>query len=129
VAQLGPSGYEGAEAERAERTAVVGDEGDRHDLAGILIGPCSTSGYAEQPLALGQGELDGGDRVVLVGGRWPVPAELDLGPVIGDTGDAPGASGRVSYSEKSSCQTWFGPVGGVVNAALRPAASWRRSRW
>jgi len=35
----------------------------------------------------------------------------------------------VSNSEKSSCHTWFGPVGSVANAAFLRAASWRRSRW
>jgi hypothetical protein len=43
-------------------------------------------------LTLGQGQFDGGDRVVLDGGRGSVPAELVLGPVVRDPGDPPGAA-------------------------------------
>lgn len=66
----GPSGDKGAEAERPERSAVVGDQGDRHDLPGAGIGQVVDQRRAcEKPLRLGQGELDGLDRVVLVRGR------------------------------------------------------------
>src|SRR3712207_7819314 len=38
------------------------------------------------------------------------------------------AGGGLDTGEKSSCHTWFGPLGSVAKAALRRAASWRRDR-
>ena len=48
---------------------------------------------AERGLVVGQGELDRGDRVVLVRGRGRVPGVLVLGPVVPASGQAPRPTG------------------------------------
>jgi hypothetical protein len=114
-------GDEGFEPERAERAAVVGDDGDQrlHGPVRVARGEAQ-QGSACEHLGFLDGEFDRGYRVVLVCGGRDVPAELLLRPVV--------PAEAVSNSEKSSCQTWFGPVGSVAKAALRRAASCQRSR-
>jgi hypothetical protein len=61
-----------------------------------------------------------------------VPHASPARTLTSSPGSRPAATCRRRWSrtgEKSSCHTWFGPVGSVANAALRRAASWRRSRW
>ncbi|MDQ3104468.1 MAG: hypothetical protein M3Q87_04510 [Actinomycetota bacterium] len=71
MAQRGLGSDERTEAKRLERAAVVGDQGDRgQQLTGLLIDSTQVGQLVpEKLLGLGDGELDGGDRVELVGGR------------------------------------------------------------
>lgn len=70
MARLGVCGGEVLEPERAELSAVVGDQSDQEDLTGIGIGE-----VVDQPkifghgFGLSQGEFDPDDGVVLVRGR------------------------------------------------------------
>ncbi|MBA2507450.1 MAG: helix-turn-helix domain-containing protein [Nocardioidaceae bacterium] len=102
VGQRRLAGDEGAEAERLERATVVGDQRDgRLDLPGVGVDRAEVDQrVAEQPLGLGDSDFDRGDRVELVGGRGPVPAELVGGPVVGDPRHPPGAAlGRLALGE------------------------------
>ncbi len=71
VVQRGLGGDERTEAKRLERAAVVSDQGGRgQQLTGSLIDPTQVDQpVPEQLLGLGDGKLDGGDRIELVGGR------------------------------------------------------------
>ncbi|MDU2072119.1 MAG: hypothetical protein E7E80_05965 [Cutibacterium avidum] len=91
MAQLG-MGRDGVlEAERTERSAVVGDHRDRDDLTrGGVSQAIDELGAVEHGLALREGTFDTGDDVVLVRGGLPVPAELVLRVVVRDAGDPPG---------------------------------------
>ncbi|MDX2854210.1 hypothetical protein PV342_38475 [Streptomyces sp. PA03-3a] len=92
--QLGAGGDERLEPERAERSAVVGDDRDQrlHRAVGVPWGKlCQRP--AGQPRSFCQGKLDGGDRVVLVCGGRDVPAQFVLRPVIAAAGQPPGAAG------------------------------------
>ncbi len=91
----GWAGDERLEPERAERAAVVGhDRDDRQQLAGLGIDRAVLAQWvAEHRLVVGQGELDGVDRVVLVRGRGDVERMLVLGPVVPAAGQPPGAAG------------------------------------
>ena len=71
MVQLGVQLDEGFEPEGPERAAVVGhDRDDRQDLAGLDIDAAVIDQrVAEHCFVVGQRELDGVDRVVLVRGR------------------------------------------------------------
>ena len=70
MAQLGMGRDEVLEAERAERSAVVGDQRDRDDLTRDGVGQVIDElGAVEHGLGLREGKFDTGDRVVLVRGR------------------------------------------------------------
>lgn len=56
--------------ERAKRATVVGHQPDRHDLAGVGVGQVfGQRRPGQQTVGFADRELDGADRVVLVGGR------------------------------------------------------------
>ena len=65
MTKLGSRGDEGLEEERPERATVVGDQGDRDNFAGVGIGQVLDQRLpmGEQPLGLGQRQLDGLDRL------------------------------------------------------------------
>jgi hypothetical protein len=87
VVGLGPGVDEPAEPVGLERPAVVRDQHDRADLTGGLVGDRLQQRLAGKRFRLHDRQLDGGQRVVLVGGGGDAPAELVLGPVVGDAGD------------------------------------------
>jgi hypothetical protein len=118
------------EPERPKRSAVVGHDGDRRDHVALLVALGEVGQRAAgQVGGLGERGLDRGDRVVGVRRRCHVPARLVLAPVVPAAGQPPrAAGGGLDTGEKSSCHTQLGPVGSVAKAALRRAASWRRSR-
>lgn len=95
VMQLRVQLDERPEPERAERAAVVGDDGDhRQQLAGLGVDAAFVDHrVAEHLLLVGQGELDRVDSVGLVRGRGNVEWVLVLGPVAPAAGDPPGPAG------------------------------------
>lgn len=69
MAQLGMRGDEVLEAERAEGSAVVGDQRDRDDLTRVGVGQMVDElGAVEHGFGLREGEFDTGDGVLLVRG-------------------------------------------------------------
>ncbi len=94
VGQRRLAGDKGSEAEGLERATIVGDHRDRREqLARVEIDRAEVDQrMSEASLGLGDRELDRGDRVELVRGRGPAPAELVRGPVVRDPGDPPGAA-------------------------------------
>ena len=69
VDQFGVLVDEAGEAPGLEAAAVVGHDRYRAYLARLGVGQMLEQGTAEQSLGLGQGDVDGRDRVVLVLGR------------------------------------------------------------
>jgi hypothetical protein len=106
VDQLGVTVDERGEAARLEAGPVVGDECDRPHLAGLTIGDDFEQAAAEQPFRLGEGELDGLDRVaVILGGRDYRRLVQDWQPAINKgTGAAPGRASRRPSSGQAARQ-------------------------
>jgi len=131
VAQFGVGGDEGLEPERAERPAVVGDDRDQrlHISIDVPLGEFAERSSG-QAFGLGEGELDRGDRVVLVRRRGHVPPEFVLAPVVPAAGQPPRpAGGGLELGEVQLPHLVRTRSGSTANAAFRRAASWRRSRW
>ena len=80
--------------QRSERAAVVRDDRDQRLDGAVVVAAGEVDQRDPGQLGrLGQGELDGGDRVMLIGGRGRVESVLVLRPVVPTPRDAPRATG------------------------------------
>ena len=90
--EVGLAGQEAPEGVAPEGGAVVGDDAQALNLAGLEVDAVAEQRVAEQRLGARDRALQGIDGVACLGGRRDVRRAHELGCVVDDEADPPGAS-------------------------------------